>query len=95
MVKFSFKKVQSDCLVLFITKTYTGFIKFYDTEPNTLIYALSEFIVIYYKIIVIRDTIFIIINLFSIIIFQGFIARLPYLCKNIPYLVCYLGIYGC
>ena len=31
----------------------------------------------------------------SIIKFQGLIARQPYLCKNIPYLVCYLDIYGC
>ena len=31
--------------VLFITKTYTGFIKLYDMEHNTLIYAWNEFIV--------------------------------------------------
>ena len=87
--------MQSDCSVLFITKTYTAFIKFYDMEPNTLIYVLNEFIVINHKIILIVDTIFTIINIFSIIKFQGFIARQPYLCKNIPYLVCYLDIYGC
>ena len=43
-------------------------------EPNTLIYALNEFIVIYrkfYKIILIIDKNFIIINIFSIIKFQG------------------------
>ena len=43
--------MQSDCSVLFIIKTYTGFMKFYDMEPNTLIYALNEFIVIYCKIL--------------------------------------------
>ena len=68
-------------------------------EPNTLIYALNEFIVLsiskFYKIILIIDTIFIIINIFSIIKFPGLVARKPYLCKNIPYLVCYLDIYGC
>ena len=63
---------------LFIIKTYTGFIKFYDMEPNTLIFALSEFIVIYRKIILIIDNLFIIINIFSIIKFQGMVARQPY-----------------
>ena len=53
----------------------------YDMEPNTLIYALNGFIVIYCKIILIIDTIFIIINIFSIIKFQGLVARQPYLCK--------------
>ena len=43
--------LQSDCSLLFITKTYTGLIKFYDMEPNTLINALNEFIVIYRKIL--------------------------------------------
>ena len=43
--------LQSDYSVLSITKTYTGFIKVYDMEPNTLIYALNEFIVIYRKIL--------------------------------------------
>ena len=63
------------CL-LQITKTYTGFIKFYDMEPNTLIYGLNEFIVIYRnKTILIIDTIFTIINIFSIIKFQGLVAR--------------------
>ena len=76
--------MQSDCSVLFITKTYTGFIKFYDMEPNTLIYALNEFIVIYCKIILIIDTFFTIINIFSIIKFQELVARQPYLCKKIP-----------
>ena len=63
-------------------------------EPNTLIYALNEFIDIakFYIIILTIDTIFTIINIFSIINFQGLVARLPYLCKNIPYLVCYLDI---
>ena len=75
--------MQSDCSVLFIKKTYTGFIKFYDMEPYTLIFALDEFIIIYYKIILIID---IIINIFSIITFQGLVARQPYLYKNIPYL---------
>ena len=44
-------------------------------EPNTLIYALNEFIDIakFYKIILI-DTIFTIINIFSIIKFQGLVA---------------------
>ena len=55
-------------------------------EPYTLIYALNEFKVIYSKIILIIDTIFIIINIFSIIKFQGLVARQPYLYKNIPYL---------
>ena len=65
-------------------------------EPNTLIFALNEFIVIYRKILLIIDTIFLIINIFSIIKFQGLVARQPYLCKNIPFLVCYLDIlYGC
>ena len=66
-------------------------------EPNTLIYALNEFIVIYRIILqtYTRDTIFSIINIFSIIKFPGLVARQPYLCKNIPYLVCYLDIYGC
>ena len=63
-------------------------------EPNTLIYALNEFIVIYitkfYKITLIIDTFFTIINIFLIIKFQELVARQPYLCKNIPYLVCYL-----
>ena len=69
----------------------------YKIQPNALIYALNESIVIYRKIILIIDTIFIIINIFSIIKFQGLVARQPYLCKNIPYLVCYLDIhvYGC
>ena len=63
-------------------------------EPNTLIYTLNEFIVMakFYKIILIIDTNFTIINIFSIIKFQGLVARQPYLCKNIPYLVCYLDI---
>ena len=39
-------------------------------EPNTLIYVLNEFIVIYYKIILIVDNFFTIINFFSIIKFQ-------------------------
>ena len=64
-------------------------------EPNTLIYVFNEFIVIYRKILQIIDTIFTIINIFSIIKFQGLVARQPYLCKKIPYLVCYLDIYGC
>ena len=65
-------------------------------EPNTLIYALNEFIVIYRKIILIIDTIYTIVNIFSIIKFQGLVARQPYFSKNIPYLVCYLDIiYGC
>ena len=38
-----------DCLVLFITTTNTGLITFYDMEPNTLIHALNEFIVIISK----------------------------------------------
>ena len=70
--------MQSDCSVLFITKTHTGCIKFYDMEPNILIYALNEFIVIYCKIILIIDTIFIIINIFSIIKYQGLVARHKY-----------------
>ena len=70
--------MQSDCSVLFITKTYTGFIKFYDMEPNSLINVLNEFIVIYRKIILIIDTIFTIINIFSIIKFEGLVARQPY-----------------
>ena len=45
------------------------------------------------QIILIIDTIFTIINIFSIIKFQGLVARQPYLCKNIPYLVCYLDIW--
>ena len=63
-------------------------------EPNTLIYALNEFIVIIFRKIlqnytyIYIDTIFIIINIFSIINFQGLVARQPYLCKNIVYLVC-------
>ena len=75
--------------------TYTGFIKFYDMEPNTLVYAMNEFTVIYRKFFTIIDTFFTIINIFSIIKFQELVARQPYLCKNIPYLVCYLDIYGC
>ena len=63
-------------------------------EPNTLIYALNEFIVYIYKIILIIDTVFTILNISSIIKFQGLVARKPYLCKNIPYLVCYLDKYG-
>ena len=64
-------------------------------EPNTLIYALNEFIVTYrYKIILNIDTIFIIINIFSIIKFQGLVAREPYLCKNIPYLLGYMWLLG-
>ena len=59
-------------------------------DPNTLIYFLNEFKVTYYKIILI-DTIF----KFSIIKIQGLVARQPYLCKNIPYIACYLDIYGC
>ena len=61
-------------------------------EPNTQIYALNEFKVTYgkfYKNILIID---IIINMFAIITFQGLVARQPYLCKNIPYLVCYFRI---
>ena len=51
-------------------------------EPNTLIYGLNEFIVIYRnKTILIIDTIFTIINIFSIIKFQGLVARQPYLSK--------------
>ena len=42
----------------------------------------------FYKIILIID----IIIKFAIIIFQGLVARQPYLCKNIPYLVCYFRI---
>ena len=64
-------------------------------EPNTLIYALNEFKVTFITTlqnILIIDTI---INIFSIIKFQGLVARQPYLCKNIPYLVCYLDVYGC
>ena len=49
---------------------YTGVIKFYDMEPNTLIDTLNEFIVRilqkFYKIILIIDINFIIINIFSI-----------------------------
>ena len=51
-------------------------------KPNTLIYALNEFIVIYCKIILVIDAIFIIFNIFSIIKFQGLVARQPFLCKN-------------
>ena len=40
-------------------------------EPHTLIYALNEFKVTYRKIILIIDTTFIIISIFSIIKFQG------------------------
>ena len=58
-------------------------------EPNTLIYALNEFIVIYRKILLIIFTNFIII--IPIINFQGLFARQPYLCNN-TYLVCYLDI---
>ena len=57
-------------------------------EPDKLIYALNEFIVIYRKFLqnhIHIDTIFIIINIFSIIKFQGLVAGQPYLCKNIPY----------
>ena len=64
-------------------------------EPNTLIYALNELIVIsisqnftkLYSLYI--DTIFIIIfdNKFQVLV-----ARQPYLCKNIPY---FLDIYGC
>ena len=64
-------------------------------EPNTLIYALNEFIVIYRKILQnythFIDTIFTIINIFSIIKFQGLVARQ----LNYSLLVCYLDIYGC
>ena len=75
------------------------FIKFYDMEPNTLIYALNEFIVIYRKILQnythYRYNYFI-NNIFSIIKYEGLVARQPYLCKNIPYLVCYLVVrYHC
>ena len=38
MVKF-----QSDCSVLFIIKTYTGFVNIYVMDPNILIYALNDF----------------------------------------------------
>ena len=72
-----------------------GLLIFYDIEPNTLIYVLNEFKVTYRKIILIIDTIFIVINLFLIIKFRGLVARQPCLCKNLPYLVCYLDIYGC
>ena len=51
-------------------------------EPNTLIYALNEFKVTHHKIIITIDTIFIIINVFSIIKFQGLVARQPFLCKK-------------
>ena len=84
MVKFSLQKVvnlQSDCSVLFITKTYTGFIKFCDMEPNTLIYALNEFIVIYRKILQNYTHYRYNFYIFSIIKFQGLVARQPYLCK--------------
>ena len=65
-------------------------------ELNTLIYALNEFkVTCRYKIILIVDTIFIIINIFLVIKFQGLVVRQPYLCEDIPYLVCYLDIYGC
>ena len=45
-------------------------------EPNTLIYALNEFIVIYRKFLLIIDTIF---NIFSIIKFHR--AKLQALIK--------------
>ena len=57
MVKFSLQKVLKFAKRLFIKKKYTGFIKFYDMEPYTLIFALDEFIIIYYKIILIIDII--------------------------------------
>ena len=61
--------------IVLITKYYTWFKKLYDIEPNTLIYASNEFKVTYRKIILIYiDTIFIIINIFSIIE-TGHLAR--------------------
>ena len=62
----------------------TGFIKSYNMEPNTIIYAFNEFIVIYRKIkkiILIVDAIFIIINKFLIIKFMGLVARSKLLYK--------------
>ena len=53
-------------------------------EPNTLIYVLNEFIVIYRKLLQNYTHYrynFYIINIFSIIKFQGLVARQPYLCK--------------
>ena len=49
-----------------------------------LIYAMNEFKVLYCKIILIIDTIFITINIIIIIKFQGLFARQPYLCKIFP-----------
>ena len=57
-------------------------------EPNTLIYGFNEFKVTYPKIL----QNYIHFCSFSIIKFQGLVARQPYLSKNIPYLVCYLDI---
>ena len=45
-----------------------------------------KYIAKFYKIILIIDTIFTIINVFSIIKFQGLVARQLYLCKNIGYI---------
>ena len=58
----------------------------FDMEPNTLIYALNEFIVIILHLLNYAHY----RSIFSIIKFQGLVARQPYLCKNIPYLVCHL-----
>ena len=60
-------------------------------EPNTLIYALNELIVIYRKHF--QNYTPYRYNFYknSMMKFQGLVARQPYLCKNIPYLlVCYL-----
>ena len=51
-------------------------------ELNTLIYALNEFVVIYGNILQNYTPYrLLIINIFSIIKFQGLVARQPYLCK--------------
>ena len=65
-------------------------------EPNTLIYALNEFIVIYRKIL--QNYTHYRYNfynnfIFSIFKFRGVVVSQPYLCKKIPYLVCYSVIW--
>ena len=59
-------------------------------EPNTLIYALNEFIVIYRKLLQNYTHYRYNFTTFSISKFQGLVARQPYLCKNI---VCYMDIW--
>ena len=69
---------------MIITKTYTGFIrKFYDIEPNTLIYALKEFVSTILQNYTHYRYNFYNIYIFSIIKFQGLVARQPHLCTNI------------